>query len=326
MRILLAGTSAFAVPVLEALVRSGRQVVGVLTQPDRPAGRGQKVQPSALKAAAERAGIPIVQPAAVNLPESFEAVRRVAPDLILTAAYGQKMGKKLLALPSIGCYNVHGSLLPKYRGASPIQHALLAGETRTGVTIFLMESRMDAGPVLDQAALPILPEETAGELETHLAALGAERVLACLPRLEAAASPAERATLLTPQDESQVTYAPLLTKEDGRLDWSAGPAAVRNRIRGLTPWPGTFTFLRHAGGEKLLRVVVLKAAACERRGSPDPGAVLAVDKSGIAVSAGPAGSVLLLSVKPESRAQMSAVEFAQGYRVSAGDRFEGGPK
>ncbi|MBI3272088.1 MAG: methionyl-tRNA formyltransferase [Planctomycetes bacterium] len=316
MRILFAGTSAFGVPTLEALIQDGWEVVGVISQPDRPTGRGRKLQPTEMKVAAERHGLLVAQPEDVNAPEVLEEIRGLAPDLLLTAAYGQKLGKKLLALPPKGCFNLHASLLPKYRGASPIAQAILDGERESGVTIFRMESRMDAGPILNQGSILIGPEETAGELETRLSGLAAGVLLQCIRLLDGIPP------RLTPQDDEQATLAPRLQKTDGLLDWTTEPGGVVNRVRGLQPWPGAYAFLRRTGETAQLRVGILRARAGEARGGGEPGAVLAVTDQGLQVGAGRAGSVWVVSVKPESRSEMSATEFSKGYRVTPGDRFE----
>ncbi|MBI5369143.1 MAG: methionyl-tRNA formyltransferase [Planctomycetes bacterium] len=325
MRLVFAGTSGFAVPILEAVRATGHEIAAVLTQPDRPAGRGLKLHASAVKQAALRLGLQVLQPERVNTGAAREALRVLAPALILTAAYGQWVGGKLLALPPLGCYNVHGSLLPRHRGAAPIQRALIEGDRETGVTIFRMAPQMDAGPVLLDAALAITPDETAAELEARLARLGAETAVRALALL--AAGPPR----LAEQDERLATCAPMLTKADGELDWTAAAATIHNRVRGVTPWPGAFSRLHRAGETAPLRLGILRtqaiaAPAPDGPAAPAPGAVLAVEPEGIRVAAGDGGAVRLLEVKPESRGAMPAAVFARGYRISSADRFERDPK
>jgi methionyl-tRNA formyltransferase len=232
-RIVFMGSPDFAVPALEALAVHCT-VIGVVTQPDRPAGRGGMLNPPAVKAAARRLGIPVIQPEKLRNPEAMAQLRAWAPDLIVVAAFGQILRPDVLNLPKYGCINIHGSLLPRGRGAAPIQAAILAGDTQTGITIMKMDPGVDTGPLLSQRAIPISNQDTAGMLFEKLAPLGAELLLETLPRylsgeLQPQTQPAEG-----------VTYVPMLKKEDGRLDFNQPADALERRVRAFTPWPGTW--------------------------------------------------------------------------------------
>ena len=234
-RIVFMGTPEFAVPSLQALVATG-QVVGVVTQPDKPAGRGQQLTPPPVKRAAEAAGLPVYQPPSLRKEAAAELLRQWQPDLIVVAAFGQILRQNVLELPRLGCVNVHASLLPRWRGASPIQHALLAGDEVTGITLMQMEAGLDTGPMLAVAETRIEPTDTAASLHDKLAALGGQLVTAQLDKLLAGA------LVPIPQEEALATYAPLIGKEDGLLDWNQTAAQLGRRVRAMTPWPGAFTY------------------------------------------------------------------------------------
>jgi methionyl-tRNA formyltransferase len=231
------GTPEFAVPILQALLET-QNVVGVVTQPDRPAGRGQELRPSPVKVVAEVGGVPLYQPASLRSPEAAAPLQAWAPEAILVAAFGQILRPHVLALPPRGCINVHASLLPRWRGAAPIQHAILAGDDVTGITLMQMDEGLDTGPIWQREALPIHPEETAATLHDRLARLGAAMVRQHLGEILAGhESP-------VPQDDAAATYAPMIDKEDGRLDWAQPAQLIDRRIRAMTPWPGAFTTWR----------------------------------------------------------------------------------
>jgi methionyl-tRNA formyltransferase len=234
-RIVFMGTPEFAVPDLKALI-DAYNVVGVVTQPDRPAGRGRQLRPSPVKKAAQAAGLPLYQPASLRREETAEPIRNWQPDLIVVAAFGQILRPHLLNLPPLGCLNVHASLLPRWRGASPIQHAILAGDTSTGISLMQMDEGLDTGPVYVREAIPIHADETAATLHDRLADLGAAMLSQYLDEIIDGR--------LTPQsqDDSQATYAPLITKDAGELNWQESAAALDRRIRAMTPWPGAFTW------------------------------------------------------------------------------------
>lgn len=308
MRIVFMGTPDFAVPSLEALLRSDDHVVGVVTRPDRPKGRGQTLVAPPVKVVAEQAGIPVVQPLKIRTPDFLETLAGWKPDLIAVAAFGRILHAPILTLPPMGCVNVHGSLLPKYRGAAPIQWALINGETETGITTMLMDEGMDTGPMLLQAKIPILPDDTAGTLAPRLARLGGQLLVQTIAGL--------RAGTITPipQDHAQATMAPLLKKEDGAIDWTMSASALVNRIRGLSPWPGAYTF---HGSE---RWTIWKAAAAPDPASSGPGTVLAVTKQSIKVATGE-GTLELLEIQTANSKRMSVGHYLAGHRVSAGERL-----
>ncbi|HAX40605.1 MAG TPA: methionyl-tRNA formyltransferase [Clostridiales bacterium] len=236
MRIAFLGTPEFALPSLEMLQKSGH-TLAVFTQPDRPVGRHATLTPPPTKAYALAHGIPVYQFEKIRLPEGVAALRSFAPDLMVTAAFGQLLSAENLAVPKFGCINVHGSLLPKYRGAAPIQWAIINGETETGITTMMTDIGMDTGDILLADRLAIEPDETAGELFERMALLGAETLKRTIAALEAG-------TLVrTPQDEAQATKCPMLKKEHGKLDFSLSTAAVHNRVRGTKPWPGAYALL-----------------------------------------------------------------------------------
>lgn len=304
MRVIFFGTAAFAVPSLERLVAAGGTVALCVTQPDRPQGRGLKPQPSPVKQAAARLGLETAQPQRLDV----QALGGVQADLGVAAAYGQLIRREVLALPARGVIGVHPSLLPKHRGAAPVAWALLNGETQTGVTIFQLDERLDAGPILSQRVVPIEPSHDAGTLTDHLAVLGAEELLKTLAQLEAGR--------ITPrlQEESQATYAPKLTKAQGRIDWTQPASAIERLVRATVPWPGASTTW---GG----RPVKLWAVTIELgSGDAEPGTVAAVSPSGLLVETGH-GRLLIRELQPAAGRRLSAREFLSGHRVKVGDRL-----
>ncbi len=236
MRILFLGTPEFSVPSLKALIRDGFEVIGAVTQPDRPSGRGHRLTASPLKVAAEAGGIPVFQYPSIRTEEAVQEMTELAPDVMVTAAYGQILTRKVLAVPPMGVVNVHGSLLPAYRGAAPIQWAVIDGLTETGVTTMLTERGVDSGPILLQEKITIFPEETAGELSERMSRIGAELLCRTLHAMEAG-------TLTpVPQDPSRATRCPMLEKEHGKIDWSRSAKELSALIRGVNPWPGAYTY------------------------------------------------------------------------------------
>ena len=316
MRIVFMGTPGFACPALEALRRAGHEVVLVVTKPDKPRGRSDKPVPPEVKRVALSHGLPLLQPEEVNAPEVLEKMREARPDIIVTAAFGQKIGRELLAIPKMGGVNVHPSLLPMYRGAAPISWAIIRGETETGVTIFKMAERLDAGEIISQVATPIRPDETAGELTERLAGLGADLLVKTLEAIAAG-----RASY-RPQDPQAATRAPMLKKEDGAVDWTRPAAELHNFVRGMTPWPGAYTFRAMEGGAQPLRVALLAAAATPGDPAPGvaPGTVVGVDKTGIAVMTGQ-GVLQILRLKPAGGRELSAEEYVRGHSTKPGDKF-----
>lgn len=311
MRIVFMGTPEFAVPSLEALLQSDDQVVGVVTQPDRPKGRGQTLAPTPIKQVAERVGIPYLQPAKIKAPEFLDALASWKPDLIAVTAFGRILHAPILSLPPKGCVNVHGSLLPKYRGAAPIQWAIINGETETGITTMLMDEGMDTGPMLLQERIAIAPEDTAGTLAPRLAELGGRLLVATIAQLKAGT--------LVPQAQSHAhaTMAPLLKKEDGLIDWSLRAPALANRIRGLSPWPGAYTFL----GQD--RWTIWKAKAATVPGDAVPGTIARVTPESLQVTTG-GGLLELIDIQPANGKRMTIAQFLAGHRLAVGQRFGSG--
>lgn len=306
MRVVYMGTPQFAVPILEAIADAGHEVALVITQPDRPGGRGLKTAPSPVKAIAEARGLPVAQPS--TGAELYKALKEARAEVGAVAAYGRLIGPKTLALPKAGCLAVHPSLLPKYRGAAPIQRAVMAGEEVTGVTIIQVTPTFDAGSILSQAPLAIAPGETAGSLHDRLAALGARLIVESLSELYSGA--------LRPraQDESAVTYAPLLTPEDERLDFHRPGPALVNQVRALNPWPGCRTVRR---GKDLK---VWRAASRPPGEGLAPGTVSGVGPEGLEVACGlGTDRVALTEVQPAGGRRMRADEYARGHRVGAGE-------
>src|SRR4051794_9391726 len=238
MRVVFLGTPEFAVPSLDALVASGHSVLAAFTQPDRPKGRGQQLAESPVKQAALRLGIPVFQPERIRRPESFEQLRSFQADLMVVVGYGQIIPQSIIDLPPSGILNVHASLLPKYRGAAPIQWAIANGETTTGVTIMQIDAGLDTGDMLAKATAEIGPEETAPELSVRLAALGAQLLVRTVEDIKSGAAQREK------QNDSEATLAPILKKEDGRVDWMAPAREINDRRRAFTPWPGSYTSFR----------------------------------------------------------------------------------
>ncbi len=308
MRLSFMGTPAFALPSLRALVDAGHEICLVVTQPDRPVGRGRRVAPPPVKQAAQELQLPFLQPETLRESAVGAALRAVQPDAIVVVAYGQLLPETILSLPAHGCLNLHASLLPKHRGPAPIPWAIIRGESVTGITIMRIEGRLDAGPMLLQQAEPIRPRDTAGTLAERLAVLGAELLCRALDQV------ARGTDHLIPQDERLASYAPKLTPEDTHLDWARDAQALDALIRGLLPEPGAVTRFR---GQ---RVKVLEAYVEDAADAP-PGTVLATDSSkGVLVATGQ-GGLRLTRVQPENRRAMGAAEFARGYRVRPGDAF-----
>ena len=309
MRVVFLGSGAFAVPPLEALVDGGFDVAAVVTQPDREKGRGRAVAPPPLKPVAADRGLPILQPRRIREPEALDAVRQLRADLLVVVAYGQILPQAALDLAPRGAVNVHASLLPLYRGAAPIQWAIVRGERETGVTTMLLDSGLDTGPTLLSQSTPIGPHETAPALEARLARLGAPLLLATLAGLEAGSlRPAA-------QDHARATLAPILRKEDGRIDWTLPAEEVSRRVRGFDPWPGTWTTL---AGRSLK---VIEAEAGPDSGSDEPGRVLGVRSDGLRVACGGGTTLIVRKVQPESRRVMEAAAFAAGSHLLPGMRF-----
>ncbi len=310
MQVVFAGTSEFAVPTLEALIASPWEVAAVVTQPDKPKGRGREMQAPPVKVIAEAHSIPVLQPEKMRDPSAIAQIKALGPVwAMVVAAYGQIVPAELLSWPAHGCINVHGSILPKYRGAAPIQHALIAGEKRTGVTTMLMDEGLDTGDILLQEAVDVYPNENAGELGKRLALLGADLLIKTLVGID------EGTIAPIPQNDELASVARSLKRDAGAIDWTRSSNDIVNLIRGCTPRPGAFGELEGK------QVKVWSAVVAERDARVgEPGEILAADNGGITVAAG-SGSVRLIEVQPESRKRMGAAEFARG-GVKAGERFE----
>ena len=311
MKLIFMGTPEFAVPSLARLIEDGHEVAAVFTQPDKPAGRGKLVQAPPVKLFALERGIAVHQPARIKTNEEVRRVfETIAPDVCIVAAYGKILPEWLLGIPRLGCINVHASLLPKYRGAAPINWAIANGERETGVTIMQMDAGMDTGPMIAKRSLAIGEDETAPELSTRLARLGAEALAAVLPLIERGQITPEA------QNEQEVTYAPILKREDGRIDWRMSAREIADRVRAFQPWPGTYTQFRGA------RLTVWRAREAEARSeTAEPGTITSIDKSAITVACEGATALGVEELQVEGKRKMSARDFANGMRISTGDRF-----
>ena len=294
------GTSPFAVPSLKILLAKGENIVGVFTQPDKPQGRGLKIKVSPIKGVALENHLPLFQPVKINRDESVEIIKSLSPDLIVVAAFGQIISQRILDIPKFGSINVHASLLPKYRGAAPINWVIIQGEKETGVTTMLMDKGLDTGNILLQRKLEIFPEENAGELHDRLAFLGAEVLRETVARLKQGG--------VTPckQEESEASYAPPLEKEDGVIDWEKPAEKIYNHIRGMNPWPGAFTYLEG----KILKVFQAKHVIQDF--PHEPGKVVKTSDEGILVETGE-GHILLTEIQLENHKRMSSALFLRGH-------------
>jgi methionyl-tRNA formyltransferase len=310
MRVVFMGTAAFAVPSLRALLEAGHAVQAVVTQPDRPAGRGQGLRVSPVKALAAESGLPVLQPEKASQPGFVEELRALAPEVIVVVAYGQILRPAVLDIPPLGCINVHGSLLPELRGAAPIQWAVIRGGSESGVTTMFMDPGMDTGDIILQAREPITPADTAGTLTERLAPRGARLLVETLELLARGEAPRR------PQDSERATYAPMLKREDGFIDWSQPAIAIRSRIHGCNPSPGAVA-LREGRPIKLWRARIGEESAAE---GVEPGVVVRVEPGGPVVATG-AGTLQLLEVQPESRGRLSGEEYVRGYRLTPGQQF-----
>ena len=303
LRIVFMGTPEFACPTLRVLIERGEQVVAVVTQPDRPKGRGQQTLPPPVKLLAEQHGIPVYQPVKVRHPEAIEAIRALNPDLIVVVAFGQILPKVLLEIPGHGCINVHASLLPRYRGAAPLNWCIINGETETGVTTMMMDVGLDTGDMLLKRSTPIDPDEDTSSLHDRLSGIGAQLLAETLDRLAAGDLVAER------QDDALTCYAPMLKKEDGLIDWEKDAQSIKNLVRGMTPWPGAYSML----DEKLLKVFRVQTASA----SGAPGEVVSAGRDGIEVACG-AGSIVIHELQLEGKKRLPAAEFLAGCKLQPG--------
>lgn len=304
------GTPHFAVPSLEHLIDSRHRVVGVVTQPDRPRGRGQKVTDAPVKTTAVQHGLPVYQPARLRDPEVLATLTGWAPDLGVVAAYGKILPESVLTLPRLGMINVHASLLPKYRGAAPVQRAVIDGEAETGITIMRMVSALDAGAMFARATRPIGPHETSDLVERDLAEIGARLLLKVIDDIVSGTATEE------PQDDRLSTYASKVTKDEGLVDWTRPAIEIHNRVRGLYPWPHAYSYLDNE------RLILLRSQVESRHTSEAPGTV--VDTSGgvLRVATGQ-GCLGITELQPEGRRAMNARDYLPGHPIQPGARFGG---
>ena len=307
-RIIFMGTPDFSVSALQGLIDGPDQVVAVVTQPDRPKGRGKKLTPPPVKVLAESAGIPVLQPTKIKTSEFADRLRSYEPNLIIVAAYGRILPASILDLPPLGCINIHGSLLPRHRGAAPIQWAILAGDKEAGVTIMQMDVGMDTGAMLLPASVPVEEDETAGSLFTKLSNLGGTALLKALDLL--------RQDKLPPieQDHSLATAAPPLKKEDGSIDWTKSAWEIHCLIRGMDPWPTAYSFL---DGK---RFRFFSPELSDTESDQKPGSVISADRNGLLLATGD-GALLVRAIQPEGKKRMSVEAYLCGQSLETGSQF-----
>jgi methionyl-tRNA formyltransferase len=309
MRIVFMGSPQFAVPSLEALYHSMHQVIAVVSQPDRPKGRNLIPQAPAVKLAAHRLQIPVLQPSTTKSQIFLEEIGSFHPELLVVVAYGEILRPALLELPSYGAVNLHASLLPKYRGAAPVPWAILHGDAVTGATTMFMNEVMDGGDVLLQETCPILPSDTTDTLTKRISELGAPLLKRTVDLLE------RKGVTPKPQDLSLVTYAPKLRKEDGKIDWTKSSIWLANQIRAFDPWPGSYTWYRD------LLVKLWLAHPMDKKSMEQPGTVIQVTRQSVEVACGDGTVLNVLEIQPENRPRLTAADFIHGYSIHAGDRF-----
>jgi len=312
MRALFIGTGEIGVPALKLLHdRPEVDLTAVVTQPDRPAGRHRELKPSPIKLAALELGLTILQPEKIRNPEALDALDQYAPDLAVCMAYGQILSQKALEIPRLGCWNLHASLLPRHRGAAPIQAAILDGDPETGITVMQMDAGLDTGDILLKKSTPIAPSETAGQLHDRLAGIAAESLGATLDAFQAG-------TLHpTPQDESLATYAPKLSAQTAGLDWNRSASALEHQIRAMIPWPGSWSTLPLHGRSKKVK---FQRARVEP-GEGEPGTLLEANPDGLLIACGDAKALRVLELQIEGRKPMAAVDFLRGSPLKPGLRF-----
>lgn len=314
MRVMFFGTPAFAVPTLQALLESAHTVVGVVSQPDRPRGRGHKVTETPVKALASAHGVPVAQPLRMKDESLIAQLGAWNADVGVVAAYGRILPDTLLAIPRLGMINVHASLLPRWRGAAPVHRAVIAGDEQTGVTIMQVVKELDAGDMLDRVEVAIGPDETSEALEARLATVGASLLVKVLDDLP------HYLDRRTPQDATQATYAARLDKQESEIDWTLAAASIHNLVRGLTPWPLAQTSLE---GSRLVvrRTVRPASSAAEHPTSAAPGTLMAVGPEGLTVACGHGSTLTITQVQPEGRRAMTVRDYLAGHPRRIGERF-----
>lgn len=305
MKILFMGTPDFAVLCLEQMIADGHEIVGVVSQPDKPKGRGHKLMPPPVKTCAAEHGIAVYQPLSLKDQALLPLLKEKNPDLIVVVAYGKLLPGYILDFPRHGCVNVHASLLPKYRGAAPIQWSVICGEAETGVTTMYMERGLDTGDMILKASTRILPTETYGELHDRLAEMGAKLLHQTVAQIEDGTAPREK------QDDAASNYAPMITKETGHIDWRAKAQTILNLIRGTNPWPMSYT--RY--GDEIIKVIRAKDGGAA---SGKPGEVLSADKRGIRVACGDGESIFILELQKKGGKRMDAASFLNGHKITTG--------
>lgn len=308
MRIVFMGTPDFAVPVLEEIIKAGHQVGYVITQPDKARNRGKKVQFTPVKGAALRHDIPVLQPEKIkNSPQTMDVLREYEPDIIVVVAYGQIIQKELLSLPRFGCVNVHASLLPRLRGASPIQHAILCGEEETGVTIMQMAEGLDTGDMLSRIKTPV-GSKNGEQLHDELSVLGAKLLAETLPKIEAGKIQPEK------QDDSLSTYAGLITKQDGKVDFTQSPEVIERKIRAFDPWPGAFCTFREDS------MKIWKAVVQEMATEKESGTIIAVSDDGLDVACG-GGVLRITEIQMPGKKRVSINAFLRGNQIEKEEKL-----
>jgi methionyl-tRNA formyltransferase len=306
LRIIYLGTPDFAVPGLRALISSSHEVVGLVSQPDRPKGRGQRLQPTPTKTVAEPAGIPVLQPTRLKEQAFGDALRALTPDLGVVAAYGRIIPDRILEVPRLGMINIHASILPRYRGAAPVHRAVINGDPETGVSIMRVVSELDAGPVFTVERIAIGPDQTTPEIERALADIGARLVVDVVGKL------ADGTAIEVPQNHAEATYAPKLERHEGQVDWTLPAARIHNLVRGLQPWPLVSVALDG------LRCTIHRTSLTGARVSDQPGRVIPAAAGTLAVAAGDGRVLHILEIQPEGRRVMTAREFLAGRRIQPG--------
>ncbi|MBA3011101.1 MAG: methionyl-tRNA formyltransferase [Proteobacteria bacterium] len=310
LNIIFMGTPEFSVPSLHALAaQDDFKISLVVTQPDRPKGRGKKLSFSPVKQAALKLGLDVFQPESINSPESLERLAALTPDYFVVVAFGQILSQKILDIPKIFPINIHGSLLPKYRGASPIQAAVMNMDEQTGITTMVMAKGMDTGDILLTASTPLNPEETAPKLHDRLSVMGGDLIVETLRQCR------KNTLIPIPQDPSKATYVPMLEKSDGRIDWTKPGKNIVAHINAMTPWPGTYTHLNN------IRLKIFKAIPLDHGPSLDPGVIFQCDNTGIHVATGE-NAIVILELMGASGKRMSADAFLRGHKIDLPARFE----
>ena len=310
MKIVFFGSPALALPSLKKLLEADHSIDLAITQPDRPSGRGKKLVPCPVKKTALDLNIPYYQPLKIRKDQTaLDKIKEIKPDLNVVVAYGQIIPSSIIYLPRYNSLNVHFSLLPKYRGASPVQWALLNGEEKTGITIFELDEKMDEGDILIQEEVNIFPGENAAELEARLAQKGADLLIKTIAQIDKLKH--------IKQDHSQATYAPKIRKEDGKIDWTKNSLGIERQVRAFTPWPSAFTFFKE------IRLKIYKGRKIEREApsGSSAGEISGIKKEGLEVSCGERSTFLIESLHPENRKRMDAYAFSLGAEIKTGDRF-----